>query len=499
MKTAVIYARYSSDSQTEQSIEGQLRVCQEYAQKNDIMILDNYIDRAMTGTNDNRPEFRRMLKDSAKKNWGIVLVYKLDRFARNQYEAVNNRKKLEDNGVSLMSAMENIPDTPEGKFFRAVIEGYNEYYSEDVRQKVKRGMNETRLKGNYTGGTLIYGYKVVDRKVLIDEERAEVVRYIFEAYSKDVYVKDIIANLTERGILNHGKPFAKNTVHNILRNEKYSGVYRYGDEVFTNIYPQIVPTEIYEKVRAKSAKNQKGSRSPAEVYFLRGKLICGYCGKPITAETGTAKNGKVIRYYKCSGRKHEGNCNCKSIRKDTLENLIIDVTVQALTKKEKLNAMVDCVMKKQEELATNRTTVAILTRQKVDLETSLDNVMKAVEKGVVTNTTTKRILELESKIAEAEQKLLIEKTKTVSIIPREDIERYIRQALKLEPKLLLNTLIREVKIFNERIEIYYNYSTAKGPDESRDFSFYKRNYIIEIPNTCSQIPLMIEIEIEMYI
>ena len=112
MKTAAVYARYSSDNQTEQSIEGQLRVCEEYAQRNDIVIVDTYIDRAMTGTNDNRPDFRRMIKDSAKKSWDFILVYKLDRFSRNKYETAIHKKTLKDNGVKVLSAMENIPETP---------------------------------------------------------------------------------------------------------------------------------------------------------------------------------------------------------------------------------------------------------------------------------------------------------------------------------------------------------------------------------------------------
>ena len=124
MKTAVIYARYSSDSQTEQSIDGQLRVCTEYAKNNDILILDTYIDRAMTGTNDNRPDFQRMIKDSAKKNWDYVLVYKLDRFSRNKYETVIHKKTLRDNGVKVLSAMENIPDTPEGIILESLLEGF---------------------------------------------------------------------------------------------------------------------------------------------------------------------------------------------------------------------------------------------------------------------------------------------------------------------------------------------------------------------------------------
>ena len=123
MKTAAIYARYSSDKQNEQSIEGQLRVCQNYAKTNDILIVDTYIDRAMTGTNDNRPDFRRMIKDSAKRQWDYILVYRLDRFSRNKYETAIHKKTLKDNGVKVISAMENIPDTPEGIILESLLEG----------------------------------------------------------------------------------------------------------------------------------------------------------------------------------------------------------------------------------------------------------------------------------------------------------------------------------------------------------------------------------------
>ena len=124
MKTAVIYARYSSDSQTEQSIEGQLRVCEDYAKSHDIVVVNTYIDRAMTGTNDNRPAFQRMLKDSNRKEWDFILVYKFDRFSRNKYETAIPKKELKDNGVKVVSATEFVPDTPEGIIFESMLEGY---------------------------------------------------------------------------------------------------------------------------------------------------------------------------------------------------------------------------------------------------------------------------------------------------------------------------------------------------------------------------------------
>ncbi len=499
MKKAVIYARYSSDKQTEQSIEGQLRVCEDYAKRNDMCIIDTYIDRAMTGKTDARPSFQRMIKDSAKRDWNYVLVYKLDRFSRDKYATAVHKKTLKDNGAKVVSATECIPDTPEGIIFESIIEGYAQYYSAELSQKVARGMSESRHKGNFTGGNIIYGYKVENKKVLIDNEKAEVVRCIYEAYSKDIYVKDIIANLSEQGIFNKGKPFAKNTIHKILKNEKYSGVYRYNDEVFTNIYPQIIDTEIFEKVRAKSIKNLKGSRSPDIVYLLRGKLVCGHCGKKITAEGGTAKNGERKRYYKCSGKKSGHACESKAIRKELLEKLIVNTIIKTLSKPKNLESFIDGAISVQKESLTKRTTLAILSRQKIDLETSLDNIVKAIEKGVVTQTTTKRIQELETKIEQVEQRIMIEKSKTETVLSRDDIKAFVADALQLEPQLLISTFVKQIELTNDEIKIYYNYSNRDNPDLGRDFLFYSTICKLKVPNTCSNKMLTKEMKLTMYV
>lgn len=144
----MIYIRYYCDNQTEQSIEEQLRVCNEHAEKHDIKIVRNYIDRAISGTTDSRPDFKKMLKDSTNKKWNYVLVYKFDRFSRNKYKSVIHKKSLRDKGISVISAMENIPDTPEGIILESLLGGLNQYYSAELSQKVKRGMRETKLKCN---------------------------------------------------------------------------------------------------------------------------------------------------------------------------------------------------------------------------------------------------------------------------------------------------------------------------------------------------------------
>lgn len=474
MKTAVIYARYSSDSQTEQSIEGQLRVCEEYAKTHEILILNTYIDRAMSGTNDNRPDFQKMLKDSNAKKWDYVLCYKLDRFSRNKYEMAMHKKTLRDNGIKVISATEFIPDSPEGIILESMLEGYAEYYSAELSQKVRRGMKETRLKGNFTGGHLLYGYSLENHKVIINESQAEVVKYIYEQFSLGVYVKDIIKSLTAKGIYNNGKPFARNTVYNILKNEKYSGIYRHNGEIFENMYPQIVPTEIYQKVRAKINENQYGKRSVEVVYLLRHKLKCGYCGQPISAETGTSKNGKVKRYYKCLGRKRQNGCKKSMIGKELLENLIISAIIEQLSDQQTINTIVTNLLNIQEKLSKETPILSILTKEKRQTENAIKNIMTAIEKGVITNTTTKRLKELEEQQENLERQILIERSKSAVKYTEQEIREFYEQALNLEPQMLINYVVKEILVYDDRIDVIYNSPIMISPDdESRQgFSFY---------------------------
>ena len=474
MKTAVIYARYSSDSQTEQSIEGQLRVCEEFAQANDILILATYIDRAMTGTNDMRPDFQRMIKDSARKEWTYVLVYKLDRFSRNKYEATIHKNTLKKNGVKVLSAMENIPDTPEGIILESLLEGMNQYYSADLSQKVKRGMRENRAKGHYQGGGLPYGYKVVDKKILIDEEKAETVRFIFEQYSVGVYVRDIIKALTAQGVTYKGKPFAKNTIYGILKNEKYSGVYYHGDERVDNMYPQIIPTPLFETIRAKVNKNKNGKRSVKTVYLFRHKMRCGYCGHPISADTGTARNGEIKRYYKCLGRKvYHNGCEQAIHSKEPLEEVIVSAIIKEFSKPDTVNGIVKNLLKLQDKYCSDNPRLKTIQREKTKIDNALDNLMAAIEQGIISKTTNKRLHELEAQQEALERELLMEKSKTAVKVPEKILREYYEDVLKLEAPMIVSIFVKEIVLYNDRIEIHFNSPIKNGSDENRGFSFYK--------------------------
>ena len=498
MKTGVNYLRYSSENQTEQSIEGQMRVCQEYAERNGILIVANYIDRAMTGTNDNRPDFQRMIKDSAKREWDYVLVYKFDRFSRNKYETAIYKKALRDNGVKVISATEHIPDSPEGIIFESMLEGYAEYYSAELSQKVRRGMNETRLKGNYTGGHILYGYKKQDKKLIIDEERAEVVRFIFEQYSIGVYVKNILLELDRRGVTYKGKPFVRSTVYNILKNEKYAGIYHFNGQVIENMFPQIVPTDIFEKVRAKVQKNHYGKRSVQVVYLLRNKIKCGYCGRSVNAECGTSQNGEKKYYYKCLGKKHH-RCNKSVIRKDILEKLVLDKIVSELNRPQIMNAIVANLMQIQELQAKEASALNMILKEKRQTDTALNNLMAAIEQGIISNTTNKRLHELESKQEELERQILIEKSKLAVQLPESTVRKFYTDALKAEPKLLIDCLIKEIVLYDDKIEIFFNSPIKLSPDESRGFTFYTENIKITYKDPHRSEPVVIKAVFEMKI
>ena len=236
MKLAVVYARYSSEKQNDQSIEGQLDICQKYAAQNGLEIVDTYIDRAMSGTNDQRPAFQQMLADCAKPvPWDIILVYAIDRFGRNSIEIAVNKQKIKKNHNGIL--LENM------------YIGLAEYYSAELSQKVRRGFHENRKKGLFCGGNIIFGYRVENKKILIHEDEAKVVRYIFDQYIRGRQAKDILDELTAKGVMHRNKPIPLNTFYAILRNQKYIGIAHLSDGVYTDMYPPIIPKPLFDEVQ----------------------------------------------------------------------------------------------------------------------------------------------------------------------------------------------------------------------------------------------------------
>ncbi len=235
-RKAAAYARFSSSNQRDESIDAQLRAIREYAEKNDIDIVREYIDRAKTGTNSDREAFRDMLHDSADGEFELVVVHKLDRFARNRFDSAVSRKALNENGVKLVSVTEHFDDSPESIIIEGLLEAMNEYYSANLSREVMKGMRENALDCRYTGGYVPLGYRIdASGHYQINEDEAPVIRRIFSAVIQGMSYNEIQRELSEKGIRTRaGQQFGKNSLYSILTNEKYIGVYIYNREVSKN-------------------------------------------------------------------------------------------------------------------------------------------------------------------------------------------------------------------------------------------------------------------------
>ena len=303
----VIYARFSSHSQTEQSIEGQLKVCREYAAANGHIVVGEYIDRAQTGKTDNRADFQRMLSDSEKHTFEAVLVYQLDRFARNRYDSAINKARLKKNGVRVISAKENITDDASGILVEGVLESMAEYYSAELSQKIHRGMNINAEKCLSNGSNPGLGFKVnPDRTFRVDEDEAKIVNEVFERYASGETVADIIRDLNTRKIMTSlGHEFNKNSLHRMLRNKRYIGTYLYKGCETPNGMPRIIEDDLFNRVQTILDKNKAApgrTRGKGE-YLLTTKLFCGYCKEMMTGYGGTGKSGRAYHYYACKKAK----------------------------------------------------------------------------------------------------------------------------------------------------------------------------------------------------
>ncbi len=483
MKNAIIYARYSSDKQTEQSIEGQLRVCNEYAERNGLNIVDTYIDRATTGTNDHRPAFQKMLADSDKPViWDIVLVYAIDRFGRNAIEIAVNKQRLKKNGKTLISATQRTSDNIDGSrnldgiLLENVYIGLAEYYSAELAQKVSRGLKENRSKGLYTGGTLTYGYKVENKHVYIDEDQANVVIEIFTKYANGYMANDIIADLNERGVVNNtGRPFLPNAIYKLLHNPKYIGRYEVNGEVYLNIFPPIVPQELFDEVQRRIAHNKLGQKSRNTDFFLKGKVFCGYCGKHINGESGTSCTGKVMYYYKCANKKkNKSNCSKKAIPKDELERIVLDMTMEIFTSQVNLDIIADEIIRVNQKSIADHSVLNLLREEKAKAEKSMANVMKAIEEGIIYDVTKNRVKELQEKLDDLNAKILVEEYKQENGITREEAMDYLTNGVRqVSPQILIELMVNRIDLYDDELVVWFNYSNKTNPDDpdtsGRDF------------------------------
>lgn len=401
---AVIYARFSSEKQNEASIEGQLRECMEYAKFNSIEVIGNYIDRAQSAKTDHRPEFQHMIKDSYKNLFDTVLVWKLDRFARNRYDSAYYKNVLKKNGVRVVSIKESISQGADGILLESILEGYAEFYSAELSEKVKRGMTENALKAKSNGVRAPFGYYVDEQDhYQIDEKTAPIVKEIYALYLSGTRVKDIAKLLTSRGVKNRGYSMNYNAVFRILTNRKYMGEYKFGDVIIPNAIPALISEKDFNDVQTKMKVNKKApaKHRSEDDYLLTTKLFCGKCGAMMTGEIGTSHTARQYRYYRCN-RSKQHKCDKKTVRKDWIEELVIDEILSLISSDDAIEELVERVYEMQSE---ENNTVKVVENQLDDVERKLRNLAEAIAQGIFSSTTKKMLDELEEQKSNLELEL----------------------------------------------------------------------------------------------
>lgn len=461
----VIYARYSSSGQREESIEGQLRECKQYARQNGITIVGEYIDKALTGKTDKRPDFQRMLRDSERGIFDVVITWKIDRFARNRYDSAMYKYKLKKNGVRIFYAKETIPEGPEGIILEGIMESYAEYYSENLSQNVKRGNYDSALERK-TVGNVCYGLTSgPDGRYQIVPAEAAVVRRIFEEYADGRRMLDIYKQLNEEGYrTRRGGLFNKNSCRRILQNKKYAGIYEYADIYDESGIPPIVDRPLFDKVQKMLEVNHKSPSRRNEVggFLLTTKLFCGLCGAPMTGDGGTSRSGQVHAYYTCNNRKYARTCKKERAKKQWIEDIVVKALIELVHSDEFVETIADRVMEYQQREKDNSAITALEIRQKEN-QKAIDNMLAAIEAGIITPSTKSRLVALESERADIERGIAREAVKEPEL-ERDQIvfflERFRGGDID-DPEyraMLVDTFLNSVYLYDDKFILVLNYS-----------------------------------------
>ena len=468
---AVIYARYSSHSQTEQSIEGQLRDCHEYARRYDINVVGEYIDRATSGMTDERPDFQRMIADAAKKQFERVIVWKLDRFARNRYDSALYKHRLKQYGIRVISAMENVGEGDESILLEALLEASAEYYSLDLKKKIKRGQRENIAKGKYCGGPIPYGYKLIDGKLRVDDKTAPTVRFLFEQYASGVPMKEIIDELTRRGVRgSRGGALTYNTFSRVLTNTTYIGQYKYKGDVVPDLAEPMIDADLFERTQAVVKANAHApAANKAEVdYLLQGKAFCGKCGSHMVGESGRGKNGDTYYYYACANRKKRHTCKKKNEKKDFIEWYVVEQTVQyVLTPQHIENVAKAIVAQYDNEFSGSKMDecekqIRQLDRELNKLVDALIDAPKAAHKRIY-----EKMESLEAQKAAAESDLIKLRIASDIRLTESEVRAWLREFCTgdlFDPEFrrnIIDAFINCIYLYDDRVIIFYNIKGGK--------------------------------------
>ena len=463
----VIYARYSSHNQKEESIEQQVEECMAFALANNIQIIEVYADKAISGKTDKRTNFQKMMRDAEKRKFSVVIAYKSNRIARNMLNALSYENKLETYGIRTFYAKEEFGNTAAGRFALRTMMNVNQFYSENMAEDIRRGLmdNAEACKVN---GRLPFGYKNVEGYYGLDEVSAPVVAEIFERFLNDETFASIALDLNRRGFkTSKGNAWNKGSFHRLLKNENYIGTYKYGGVVKEGGVPAIVSKEVFYAVQQKltTKKNPQGRPRANADYLLTGKLKCGHCNSFMVGISGTGKHGELHYYYVCNDRRTGGSCKKQNVRRDWIERKVAELTKTIVLQDDVIEWIADNAMEFQLQ-ARRSVEITSMQDQLAEKKKAAKNILAAIEQGIITATTKDRLLELEGEIEALERSLTVARAMAKPI----EKERIIYSMEKLRDgdiddiayrKTLINTFVKTVYLWDDKIRIDYHF-TEKG-------------------------------------
>ena len=509
MNNCVIYARFSSHGQNEQSIDGQVRICTEFAESKGLKVVKVYTEKAKTGTNDSRPTFQKMIADANSGAFNYIIVYMFDRFARNRRDSIMYKEMLKERyGIRVLSALEPIADDEGGEFYEMFLDWNAEKYSKRLSKRVRDGLDTSVLNGTFCGGTLIYGYKIIEepingkpnkaiKKVAINDEEAKIVKFAFEEYAKGTTKKEIAEKLNKEGYRLRGKPFDVKSFDRWLVNRKYTGEFIFGGRQCNNTYPKIIENDIFEKVQERLNKNKfvAGGQATAKIpYLLTGKLFCGHCGTEMIADVGTSKLGKKLYYYACK-KKRKNTCDKKRENKDALELYVTNCVRDFLSNKQNAEIAVTDVLNYFEK-KTDETNIISIKNKIAQINKEVEELANAFVKAkssLLQATNENKMTEYEHLLSDLylqQSQLELERSLRIT---KKDLLDFIQELLNGNPddkeyqKKLIDNLVYQVYVSDDNTVVYFNINGGKSV-ETISFDTIKST-TTDIVGVRTQLPL----------
>ena len=484
---AITYLRYSSHAQNDASIDQQREAAERYAEGKGFTILQHFEDKAISGTTEDRPGFQLMLSEIGKIRPAALIMWKTDRLGRDRYTLAIAKRTIYDAGCKIHLISEEIPEgSAESALFEGLLESMAEFYSNQLKTNIVRGMRYNAKNALYNGHKIL-GYKVDEnKKYIIDPDKASVVQRIYEDYASGKPLVEIAKSLNEQGIkTSRGKNFTVNSLNKTLKLEAYIGVYKFSDIVIADGIPALVTKELFDKVQARLALNKrKGSQRAngldednAPRYWLTSKLFCGECSHTMQGVSGTSKTkAKKHYYYYCSEqRKHR--CKKKPVKKADIETLVIEILSDVLNDSENVASMAVDAAAYYKKYYSDMGYLEGLQAEKKETEKALSNIMKAIEQGIFSETTQARLLELEAQKNALGEAIETEQIKKNLTQDEHSIQSYFDKYLHADfsnPETrdyILEYFIDKIYVYDDRLVItgrYYEGEHTITWEELRD-------------------------------